>query len=86
MARFFYFLASIIIPAVISWWLFIPLSLLAVYLIKLPYEIILAAVILDSVYYFGEGIWLSHPLSIFALSLIAAALFLNDRMHWNKII
>ena len=52
MLRFFYFLALIIIPVLFSWWLFIPLVLLAVYLIKLPYEIIIAGFILDLVYYF----------------------------------
>ena len=86
MIRFFYFLALVIIPVLFSWWLFIPLALLAVYLIKLPYEIIVVGFILDSVYYFGDGFWAKHPLTIFSFLVIAVALFLNNKVEWRKII
>jgi hypothetical protein len=84
--RILYFLATIIVPIILGWWLFIPMALLAVFLARLPYEIVLAGVILDSVYYFGGGFFLGHRLALFAIVLIIAALFLNSRVHWRKII
>lgn len=84
MYRFLYFLGLIILPVTISWWLFVPLALLLVYLAKLPYEIILAALVLDSFYYFGEGLLAKNMLVIFSLVLIGAALFLENRIHWQK--
>jgi len=86
MYRALYFLAIIIIPAIFSWWLFIPLALLFVYLVKLPYEIIIAGLILDLVYYFGDGFVVKHLLTLFSLLLIVLALFLNNRIHWHKVI
>jgi len=86
MIRFLYFLIIIILPVVFSWWFFIPLVLLLVYLTKLPYEIIIAGFILDSVYYFGEGFFVGHTLTLFSFLLIILALFLNTRIHWRKII
>jgi hypothetical protein len=86
MKRVLYFLAIIIIPVIFSWWLFIPMALLYVYLAKLPYEIILAGIILDSVYYFGESFWAKHILIIFSLLLVAIAFFLSKKIHWRKII
>ena len=86
MYRALYFLAVMIIPVTFSWWLFIPLALLFVYLVKLPYEIIIAGIILDSVYYFGEGFINKHLLTIFSLLLIILALFLSNRVHWRKVI
>ncbi len=79
-------MALIIIPVVFGWWFFIPLTLLAVYLIKLPYEIIAAALILDSVYYFGNSFVNKHLLTIFSFLLIIVAVFLNSKVHWRKII
>lgn len=86
MYRILFFLALIFVPVAFGWWLFIPLALLAVYLIKLPYEIILAGFLLDLFYYFGEGFWRGHILSIFSLVLIALALFLSQKIHWRKVI
>lgn len=62
------------------------MALLFVYLAKLPYEVMLAGFILDSVYYFGDSFWMKHLLFIFSLILIIIALFLNKKIHWNKII
>lgn len=86
MNRILYFLATIIIPVIFSWWLFIPMALLYVYLAVLPYEIILAGIMLDSVYYFGDGFWYKHILTIFSILLITLAFFLNKRIRWNKVI
>jgi hypothetical protein len=86
MYRFLFFLAIIIIPAVFSWWLFIPLAIFSVYLIKLPYEIVFAGFILDSVYYFGDSALAKHPLVIFSIFLIAGAFFLSKIISWKKII
>lgn len=86
MYRVLYFLAVVFIPVVFSWWLFIPMALLAVYLIRLPYEIILAGLMLDSLYYFGNGFLNQHILTLFSVALIALALFLSKRIHWRKII
>jgi hypothetical protein len=86
MYRTLFFLAIVFIPAVFSWWLFIPIAILSVYLFKLPFEIILAGSMLDSLYYFGSGFWISHVLTLFSFALIILALFLNDRIHWRKII
>jgi hypothetical protein len=86
MNRILYFLAIIFIPVIFSWWLFIPMALLSVYLAKLPYEIILAGFILDLVYYFGDGFLAQHLLTIFSLALIILAFFLSKRIYWRKII
>jgi hypothetical protein len=86
MSRFLFFLATIIIPTIFSWWLFIPLAFLFVYFAKLPYEIILAGFLLDLVYYFGEGIWYQYPLTLFSVLLIAGAWFLNGKINWQKTI
>lgn len=86
MYRILFFIALIVIPIVFSWWLFIPLALLFVYLCKLPYELPLAGFLLDLIYYFGEGFWREHSLAIFSSFLIIAAYFLDKRIHWNKTI
>jgi hypothetical protein len=86
MLRVLFFLGLIIIPVIFGWWLFIPLALLAVYLIKLPFEIIVAGFILDSVYYFGEGFVDKHLLTLFSFLLMILALFLNNKIYWRKII
>ena len=86
MYRILYFLAIIVIPVIFSWWLFIPMALLYVYLAKLPYEMILAGIILDSVYYFGDNFLAKHPLTLFSLLLIIIAFFLSKRIHWQKVI
>jgi hypothetical protein len=85
MYRALYFLAIICIPVFFSWWLFIPMALLAVYLVKLPYEIILAGFVLDLVYYFGDGFFAKHFLALFSLLVIGLAWFLNKKIHWRKI-
>jgi len=84
MYRFLFFLIAIIIPVVFSWWLFIPLALLFVFLAKIPYEIILIGFLLDSVYYFGESFWFQYPLTIFSIILIAVACFLNGKINWHR--
>jgi len=86
MYRFIYFLAIIIIPVIFSWWLFIPMGLLIVYLAKLPYEIILAGFLLDILYYFGDDVLTKYPLTIFSIFLMLVAFFLSKRIHWSKII
>lgn len=86
MYRFLFFLGIIFIPLIFSWWLFVPLVLLFVYLAKLPYEIVLAAFFLDSFYYFGDSIFAKYPLTLFSIVLILLALFLNGRIHWRKVI
>ncbi len=79
-------LAIIIIPVVSSWWLFVPMALLFVYLAKLPYELIIAGIILDSVYYFGGSFLAEHLLTIFSALLLIIAFFLSKRIHWQKVI
>lgn len=86
MYRILYFLVLIFIPVIFSWWLFIPLALLSVYLTKLPFEIILAGFLLDMLYYFGEGFWRGHFLTLFSLLLILLAFVLSQRIHWRKVI
>jgi hypothetical protein len=86
MNRALYFLAIIIIPIIFSWWLFVPMALLYIYLAKLPYEAIVAGFILDSVYYFGGGFFAQHSLTIFSLLLITAAFFLSKKIYWRKVI
>lgn len=71
---------------IFGWWLFIPMAILCVYLAKLPYEIMVAGSILDSVFYFGNGMIVKHQLVIFASLLIIIALFLNNKIHWTKTI
>lgn len=71
-------------PIVFGWWLFFPIAILLVYLIKLPYEIILAGVMLDSVYYFGDSFLARFKLTLFAFIIILVALFLSEKIDWHK--
>ncbi|MBN2094367.1 MAG: hypothetical protein JW740_03325 [Candidatus Zambryskibacteria bacterium] len=84
--RFFCFLAIIIIPTIFGWWLFPVLALVLIYLVKLPYEIIFAGIILDEVFYFGDAFIAAHVLALFSIISIVLALFLIKRIHWQKII
>lgn len=77
-------LFSILLPIIFGWWLFLPLILISIYLIKLSYEIILAAAILDSFYYFGDNFWYSHRLTLAAFFAILIALFLSDKLNWQR--
>ena len=86
MSRILFFLAAIILPIIFSWWLFIPIALLFIYLARLPYEVIIAGFILDSVYYFGNGFFARYPLTIFSLAFIIIAFFLSKKIHWSEII
>lgn len=73
-----------IIPAIFSWWLFVPIALVYVYLAKFPYEIILAGLMLDTLYYFGEGFIWRHPLALSASALIVLAFFVDKAVRWQK--
>ncbi|OHB07837.1 MAG: hypothetical protein A3I19_02765 [Candidatus Zambryskibacteria bacterium RIFCSPLOWO2_02_FULL_38_13] len=86
MSRILFFLAAIILPIIFSWWLFVPIALLFIYLAKLPYEVIIAGFILDSVYYFGNGFFARYPLTIFSLTFIVITFFLSKKIHWSEII
>lgn len=86
MNRIVFFLLTFLMPIIFGWWLFLPMALLYVYLAKLPYEILVVSIILDSMYYFGEGVVSSHRLLIFSILLLAIALFLKDRVYWRKVI
>jgi len=83
MYRFFCFVGIIILSTVFGWWLFVPLAILYVYLAKLPYELVVAGAILDATYYFGTGIF-AYRLTIVSALLIVVALYLNDKIHWQK--
>jgi hypothetical protein len=86
MSRILFFLAIIIIPVCLSWWLFVPMALLFVYLAKLPYELIIAGFLLDTVYYFGDGFLFQYPLTLFSILILIIALFVSQRIHWQKVI
>jgi len=86
MYRILFFLAIIVVPVIFGWWFFIPAALLFSYFARSPYEIIIAGLVLDLVYYFGDGFMARHPLALFSLLLVASVLFLDSRIHWHKII
>lgn len=86
MYRILFFLAALIIPTVLGWWIFVPMALLYVYLAKLPYELVVAGFILDLAYYFGDNFLLRYPLTLFSAFLLLAAFLLGKRIHWRKII
>lgn len=86
MYRFLLFLAVVFVPLTLSWWLFIPLALLSIYLVGLPYELVVASLIFDSVYYFGDSFFKQHLLTLFTLLLIIITWFLSKRIYWRKII
>jgi len=86
MYRIISFFAVLIIPVIFGWWLFIPMGLLYVYLAKLPYEIIFAGFLLDTIYYFGNSLLTKYPLTIFSILLILGAFFFSKRIHWSKVI
>lgn len=62
------------------------MALFFIYLAKLPYEVIVAGAILDSVYYFGDSIIEKHELALIAALMIFVALFLSGRIDWRKTI
>lgn len=86
MFRILFFFIIIILPLIFSWWLFVPLTMLFVYLAKLPYEITVAGAILDVAYNFGDSIIDQHLLLIFSVVLLILATFLNNKVYWRKII
>lgn len=86
MYRLIFFLSALVIPAVFSWWLFIPIAIIFVFLAKMPVELVLAGFMLDMIYYFGEGFIYSHLLTVFSASLIVIAFFLNKVIRWPKMI
>jgi len=69
-----------------SWWLFIPLTMVYVYLAKLPYEIVLAGFLLDINYYFAPGIFWGHPLTFISILFICVAWYLDKKIIWRKVI
>lgn len=77
---------TILIPITFGWWLFVPMSILYIYLAKLPYELVVAGAILDSVYYFGENFMVKNQFTLFAVFLILVALFLKDKVNWKEVI
>lgn len=86
MLRVLYFLGLIFIPAIFGWWVFIPIVLIFVYLNKFPFEIIFAGIILDSIYYYGDGILAQNRMLIFSALVLLAVWFLDKKIHWAKII
>lgn len=84
MYRIFYFFATLILPVIFGWWLFIPMAIVLVFLAKIPYEIIFVGMVFDSLYYFGEGFLRSYQLTIFSVTLILIALFLDRKISWQK--
>lgn len=86
MYRVLYFFLILISPAIFGWWLFVPLAVLFIYLAKAPYELIIAGAILDSIYYFGQNIFMNNLLTLFSVGLILVALFLDSKIHWRAII
>lgn len=86
MYRALCFIGILTFTAVFGWWLFIPLSIIYVFLVKLPYEIIILGLVFDSTYYFGGNFVSMYRMTILSLLLIGLALFLNERIRWNKVI
>ncbi len=86
MLRLVFFLVVLFITAVFGWWTFFPLSLLYIYLAKVPYEVIVVGGIMDTVYYLGEGLVLNNLFGLFAFFAIVAAIFLEDRLEWEAIL
>ncbi len=84
MFRLLFFLLSLFIPLFFGWWLFLPFSLLFVYLSKKPYEIIFSGALLDSFYYFGNSFLSSNRLSFFSMSLILFTFLLDEEIRWEK--
>lgn len=83
MFRILFFLITLVIPILFGWWLFLPLLLVYIYLAKLPYEVVILAVILDSIYYFGNGFF-AYRLTIISIISIIGAYILNTMLVWNK--
>ncbi len=82
MYRTLCFIATLILPIIFGWWLFVPLAIIYIYLARVAYEIIIIGIILDSLYYFN-GVF-SHSFLIFSIILIMIALFLEGRIDWKK--
>lgn len=86
MIRLSLFVLVIALSVMFGWWIFLPLAILIVYMAVLPYEIILAGIILDSVYYFGDGFLYRYPLTAFSIILVFLAFILSKRIHWRKLV
>lgn len=83
--RILFLFSAIALPLLLSWWLFVPIALLYVYLVKSPYEIVAAGLILDCVYYWGDDFLVRNALALLALALVAAVFFLESRVEWRRI-
>lgn len=62
------------------------MALLLVYLAKMPFELIFAGILSDSIYYFGEGFWLQNRFAVLAFMVVILSLVLDSRIHWHKVI
>lgn len=71
------------VPIAFGWWLFLPLFLLYLYLAHARIEVLVVAVALDRVYYFGSGFW-SFRLSIICLICLLIAFFVEGRLRWPR--
>lgn len=73
-------------PIVIGPWVFIVLSLFFVLIVRNPIEVVPIGIILNSLYYFGDNIFLDNWMLIMAALLYMLDLFISERVIWKKII
>lgn len=73
-------------PIVIGPWVFIILSLFFVLIVRNPIEVVPIGIILNSLYYFGDNIFLDNWMLIMAALLYTLDLVISERVIWKKII
>ncbi len=73
-------------PIAIGPWVFIILSLFFVLIVRNPIEVVPIGIILNSLYYFGDNIFLDNWMLIMAALLYMLDLVISERVIWKKII
>jgi|GEM_PF-1369402 hypothetical protein len=77
-------LAVVVIPIMFGWWLFFPLAFIFACFVNSPYEIIFVGVLLDMVYYLGDGFIHTYLFLIFSICLVMLVMFMSDKIYWRR--
>jgi len=84
MFRLMYFVGIFFVTAILGWWVFFPLAIAYIYLVRMPYELIIMGAILDQVYYLGNSFIYDYMFTIFSFVSVVATVFLEKKLQWEN--
>lgn len=80
------FIILVVFPISLAWWIFFPLAIVSVFLLKQVYPTIIAGFILDVFYFGGQYEYILTTLPIFlSASLVVSVVFilLESKFRYN---